>query len=107
MKTEVETKSRRRPQVFAEKPGALSGIYKNLTDFLCSLEYQQSSFEEVTEQAFCVILEDDLQSLLDECEGLLFTESAIEAHDLVAFESRSITVIDEVKQFLSHLQTKH
>lgn len=48
----------------------------------------------------CAVLEDDLGSLLDECEELLIAESTLVDAELDSFVGRSETVLEEVALLL-------
>lgn len=48
------------------------------------------------EQIVCLLLEDDLASLLDECEELFIAEDTVSEVDLQCFIGRTETVIEEV-----------
>lgn len=48
------------------------------------------------ECVICLLLEDDLSSLLDECEQLFIAEDTVSEADLQCFVGRTETVIEEV-----------
>lgn len=56
--------------------------------------------------AVAVIIEEDLRSLLEECEGFLLESGAPNPSGLSSFEARSLTVIEEVNSIISLLLPK-
>ena len=75
-------------------------IYRNLSQSLELLEAKALCPEQTLQFATQIILEEDLRSLLEECEEYLFSGLAPESIPFQSFSSRSFTVLEEVNSLL-------
>ncbi len=51
--------------------------------------------------ALAVVIDDDLSSLLDECEGLLIGAKNARQKDVCSFEVRALTILEEAQRLLA------
>ena len=91
-------------------PGAASAArehlvlcYRILSEAYEAVQGISESADEEMSGAVAIIIEDDLRSLLEECEGFLLDRSSPNPSGLSSFEARSLTVIDEVNSIISLL----
>lgn len=49
-----------------------------------------------SEIAMAAVLEDDLHSLVEECEEYLISGGAVPTEQIRSFETRTVTVLDEI-----------
>ena len=52
-------------------------------------------------QVGLAILQEDLSTLLEECEQYLFSLESVDPQQLNSFEDRSFTVLEEVRKFVA------
>ena len=77
--------------------------YRILSEAYEAVQGISESADEEMSGAVAIIIEDDLRSLLEECEGFLLDRIGPNASGLSSFEARSLTVIDEVNSIISLL----
>lgn len=77
--------------------------YRILSEAYEAVQGISVSADEELSGAVAIIIEDDLRSLLEECEGFLIDRSGPNPSGLSSFEARSLTVIEEVNSIISLL----
>ena len=82
----------------------LSKLYHGLSKFYELLELSKNRLYSAEELAIVAILEEDLLSLLEECEEYLIGGQGLRQAQIQSFESRSFTVLEEI-QALDFLPT--
>jgi hypothetical protein len=84
----------------------LAKLYHKLSGFYDELEISRGRLCASNELAIAAVLEDDLLSLLEECEEYIIGGQGLRPSQLQSFESRSITVLEEIQTlgFLGHVR---
>lgn len=82
----------------------LAKLYHGLSKFYELLELSKNRLYSSEELAVVAILEEDLLSLLEECEEYLIGGQGLRQAQIQSFESRSFTVLEEI-QALDFLPT--
>lgn len=75
----------------------LRGIYRNLSSSWETLQVVRDHLASPREIAAATVLEEDLQCLVEECEEYLIAGDELPSGKLSAFESRSVTVLEELE----------
>lgn len=75
----------------------LSRLYQKLSKCYELLQTAHEHLDTPSEQAMAAVLEDDLQSLIEECEDYLIGGIELRHYDLESFQSRSATVVEELR----------
>ena len=75
----------------------LSKLYQNLSLCYELLQVTHSQLATPREQAMAAVLEDDLHSLVEECEDYLIGGIELRRYDFESFECRSSTVMEEIQ----------
>ena len=78
----------------------LAGIHRRLSAGLDQLMENQGKAVDLRTQACRAVLEEDLRSLLEECEEALIVGLGPESIDYLSLGLRCDTVLDEVSQLL-------
>ena len=75
----------------------MARLYQKLSKFYELLEISRNRLGTSEELAIVTILEEDLISLLEECEEYIIGGQALRPAQFQAFESRSVTVLEEIQ----------
>ena len=75
----------------------LAKLYQKLSKFYELLELSRHQLSLSAELAVVTILEEDLLSLLEECEEYIIGGEGLRRSQFEAFESRSFTVLEEIQ----------
>ena len=78
----------------------LTRLYQKLSRCLETISGVTAYLEHSNDRACCVILEEDLTSLVEECEGFLVREFVPSRNMFQSFEARSICVMEEALNLL-------
>ena len=81
--------------------------YRILSEAYEAVQGLSLSSEEDVSGAVAIIIEDDLRSLLEECEGFLIDRGDPQPSGLSSFEARSLTVIEEVNSIIALVLPKN
>jgi glutamine phosphoribosylpyrophosphate amidotransferase len=84
----------------AEDMEVLNELHRRLCVCLEVVEEVLESLEEISGRVTLTILDDDLESLVEECEQYMLCPLVSGSEDHSSFMVRSATVIDEVREFL-------
>jgi len=76
--------------------------YRNLSSCLEQTNELISQLEDCQDRACLIILKDDFESLIEECEQYLFSSNMSDEKCSEDFNSRSETVIEELMYLLSN-----
>ena len=79
---------------------AISKLYRDLSACLEVLQDVESQCEELSQQVFCTVLQEDLSALLEECEEDLIMGIDNSGPLYFSLKARSKTVIEEFYGFL-------
>lgn len=84
----------------------LETIYSDLSSCLTGIQEMLRHLSDPADKVCVAVLEDDVNDLLLECGDYLIAAEIPEPKSLSSLESRSLTVIDELKSFFSS-QTRY
>jgi hypothetical protein len=75
----------------------LRALYQKLTEYLGIVEDLIPRLQHLDQAASAVVLEDDLNCLVEECEELMIAGVDIRCREVLSLESRALTIIEEVE----------
>lgn len=79
----------------------LREMYQKLTEYLGIVEDIRPRLQHFDQCASAVVLEDDLNCLVEECEELIIAGADVQSREVLSLESRAFTIIDEVECLVS------
>jgi hypothetical protein len=79
----------------------LRALYQKLTEYLGIVEDLIPRLQHLDQCASAVVLEDDLDCLVEECEELMIAGVDVRSREVLSLESRALTIIEEVECLVS------
>lgn len=79
----------------------LAKLYRKLSLHLEVLQSMEDFFDYAEQRVFSAVLEEDLTSLLEECEECLLLSEPLEIHQYCDLKARGETVLEEVIEVVS------